>query len=76
MLQAVIDTSRIKKTPSGEVIVPLDIWERLLKMAEEAEGWKETIYLLESMPMRERLKQARKGKITLSLEEVREKLDF
>jgi len=67
MLQAVIDISRIKKTPNGEVIVPLDIWERILKIAEEVEGWQETVYLLSSAKNRERLFQAiediKKGRI-------------
>ena len=33
-----IDRTRIRMTEDGEVIVPLEIWERLLKIAEEAEG--------------------------------------
>jgi len=58
MSQSLIDTTKIRKTPSGEVIVPLDIWERLLKIAEEVEGWQETIHLLSSAKNRERLFQA------------------
>ncbi len=58
MSQSLIDTTKIRKTPSGEVIVPLDIWERLLKIAEEVKGWQETIHLLSSAKNRERLFQA------------------
>ncbi len=38
MPELIIDRTRIRMTPEGEMIVPLDIWERLLKIAEEAEG--------------------------------------
>ena len=69
-----IDKARIRITQKDEVIVPRELWERLLKIAEEAEGWKETTYLLQSEAMRKRLLEARKGGETLSLEAVRERL--
>ena len=58
MPQLAIDKTKVRMTPEGEVIVPLDVWERLLKMAEEVEGWKATIHLLKSAKNRERLMQA------------------
>ena len=73
MPELIIDRTRIRMTPEGEVIVPLDIWERLLKIAEEAEGWRETIYLLQSEAMRKRLLEARHDDSSLTLEEIREK---
>ena len=69
-----IDKARVRMTQEGEIIVPRELWERLLKMAEEAEGWKETTYLLQSEAMRKRLLDARKEGETLSLEAVRERL--
>ena len=74
MPELIIDRTKIRMTPEGEVIVPLDIWERLLKIAEEAEGWRETTYLLQSEAMRKRLLEARHDDSSLTLEEVREKL--
>jgi len=49
------------------VIVPIDLWHEL-----QAE--KETAYLLESEPMRERLLKARTRKTGMPFEEVCEKL--
>ncbi len=74
MQQLAIDKSRIRMTPEGEVVVPFEVWEHVLKIAEEAEGWRETTYLLQSEAMRKRLMEARKDNSALTLEEVRERL--
>lgn len=58
MPQLAIDKTKVRMTPEGDVIVPLDVWERLLKIAEEVEGWKTTIHLLKSAKNRERLMRA------------------
>ena len=58
MPQFAIDKTRVRMTSDGEVIVPFDIWEQLLKLVEDGEGWETTAHLLKSAKNRQRLMNA------------------